>query len=93
MNQTSLQIPNQRRDSINSLNAELTSYQNRLKTAIKTYSKKFTKVNQIPSFSERTIIANCKDNSNLNTGFALSDIPKLFKQTSPRKLLIFFDRF
>ena len=62
----------------------------RLLIAEKTYSKKYTNVNQIPKFSDATITSYCKNTSNLSAGFALSDIPRLFKQTGPRTLTIFF---
>lgn len=85
-----MQIPSQRRYRINTSNEELTTDQNRLLIAEKTYSKKYTNVNQIPKFSDATITSYCKNTSNLSAGFALSDIPRLFKQTGPRTLTIFF---
>ena len=87
---SNVQIPSQRRYRINTSNEELTTDQNRLLIAEKTYSKKYTNVNQIPKFSDATITSYCKNTSNLSAGFALSDIPRLFKQTGPRTLTIFF---
>lgn len=47
---SNVRIPRQRRYQINSSNDELTADQNRLLISEKTYSKKYTNVNQIPNF-------------------------------------------
>ena len=89
---SNVKIPSQRRNWINTSNEKLTTNENRLLIAEKTYSKKYTNINQIPLFSDMTIISYCKDTSNLSAGFVLSDIPKLFKQTGPRTMTLFFDQ-
>ena len=69
---SNVKIPSQRRNWINTSNEKLTTNENRLLIAEKTYSKKYTNINQIPLFSDMTIISYCKDTRNLSAGFALS---------------------